>query len=266
MRLISITSLLSTAYSYNCSSLNFLAKPYPRTAVTSFPGSGNTWFRHLMHMATGYHTGSVYEDGKLMDAGFQGEKLPWHSDDILGVKVHTMGKARKLVHGFDSDLTLDNAFPKAIMIIRSPYSALLSEFNRQNNPRHEHIGSAPIGMFRTDVWRKFIDVQSKRWGETILSWLYDYHGDLHVICYEDLKVDTTKIVTDAVRFISDDIRIRYECLGNEDADGQFKRAIKEKLSLQTHYSDEMISTMGKWVGKIKNALTAKGYQDCTKLF
>ena len=93
---------------------------YPRTAITSFPGSGNTWFRHLIHMATGYHTGSVYEDGKLIDAGFQGEKLPWYSKEILGVKVHTMGKAKKLVKEFDHEVSISTAFPKTIMIIRSP--------------------------------------------------------------------------------------------------------------------------------------------------
>ena len=30
----------------------------PIVALSSFPGSGNTWARHLLHMASGYWTGN----------------------------------------------------------------------------------------------------------------------------------------------------------------------------------------------------------------
>ena len=38
----------------NCQPLHFIHEhPMPRTALDSFPGSGNTWVRHLLQQATG---------------------------------------------------------------------------------------------------------------------------------------------------------------------------------------------------------------------
>ena len=37
----------------NCSRLRYISPPGPRTALASFPGSGNTWVRHLLQQATG---------------------------------------------------------------------------------------------------------------------------------------------------------------------------------------------------------------------
>lgn len=39
------------------------------TALSSFPGAGNTWLRHLIELATGYYTGSYYFDGSLYNKG-----------------------------------------------------------------------------------------------------------------------------------------------------------------------------------------------------
>ena len=41
----------------------------PLVAVSSFPGSGNTWVRYLIERATGIYTGSFYNDGVLFKQG-----------------------------------------------------------------------------------------------------------------------------------------------------------------------------------------------------
>lgn len=38
-------------------------------ALSSFPGAGNTWARHLIEHATGFYTGSYYFDGTLYNKG-----------------------------------------------------------------------------------------------------------------------------------------------------------------------------------------------------
>ena len=38
----------------NCLALHFSDTKLPRTALASFPGSGNTWTRHLLQQATGF--------------------------------------------------------------------------------------------------------------------------------------------------------------------------------------------------------------------
>ena len=40
-----------------------------RIALTSVPGSGNTWTRYLIERTTGIFTGSVYGDRSLMRGG-----------------------------------------------------------------------------------------------------------------------------------------------------------------------------------------------------
>ncbi|KAK2183803.1 hypothetical protein NP493_295g02021 [Ridgeia piscesae] len=39
--------------SIQCPSLHFAKDPLPTTALASFPGSGNTWMRHLIQQSTG---------------------------------------------------------------------------------------------------------------------------------------------------------------------------------------------------------------------
>lgn len=38
-------------------------------ALSSFPGAGNTWVRHLIELVSGYYTGSFYFDGTLYNRG-----------------------------------------------------------------------------------------------------------------------------------------------------------------------------------------------------
>ena len=48
----------------NVELLEYLNPPGPLTALASIPGSGCTWIRHLIQMATGIHTGTVYYESK----------------------------------------------------------------------------------------------------------------------------------------------------------------------------------------------------------
>ena len=57
------------------------------TGIVSMPGSGNSWVRHLIQMATGIHTGSVYEIevGKRPKV-FQYEGV--QNASVIGIKDH----------------------------------------------------------------------------------------------------------------------------------------------------------------------------------
>ena len=74
-----------------CKPLSYLATTsgHPKTALASFPGSGNTWVRLLMQQMSGTWTGSIYSDGDLMTNGFLGEHKS--SDRVLVVKTHEWG-------------------------------------------------------------------------------------------------------------------------------------------------------------------------------
>ena len=54
--------------------------------MASPPGSGNTWVRHLIQLATGIQTGSTYFDKELKVSGFPGEGIS--NGSVIVVKVH----------------------------------------------------------------------------------------------------------------------------------------------------------------------------------
>lgn len=104
-------------------------------ALASFPGSGNTWIRGLLQQATGICTGGIYCDRMLRNSGYPGESL--RSGNTLVVKTHQVDPRWTGVHYPPN--TTDSYFKKesdipiydaAIFLIRNPFHALVSEWNR----------------------------------------------------------------------------------------------------------------------------------------
>nr|XP_039269003.1 WSC domain-containing protein 1-like isoform X2 [Styela clava] len=114
-------------------------KHVPYVGILSFPGSGNTWFRHLLEMATGIYTGSVYDEAELFSYGFYGEILEMTSNDILGVKDHVIHKRNKKMYN------------KQILIIRNPYDAFMAEFNRKASGHVGHRNSSDFQTSGSDI-------------------------------------------------------------------------------------------------------------------
>lgn len=70
-----------------CLNRTFLpSKAKELVALASFPGSGNTWTRHLLELATGYYTGSYYYDMSIYD---KGNKLHTSSHSVWTVWLLT---------------------------------------------------------------------------------------------------------------------------------------------------------------------------------
>ena len=59
----------------SCTSLRYIPVNSQRDgiiALASYPGSGNTWLRHLLQQATGIITGSIYPTAAFRANGFPG--------------------------------------------------------------------------------------------------------------------------------------------------------------------------------------------------
>ena len=97
-----------------------------------------------------------------------------------------------------------------------------------------------------------------------MSWLKDYHGQLHIICYEKLKEHPAEVVQNAVGFVSKDIQIRNECL-YENSEGNFKRTT-EKVKVADQFDESMMDEITIWIERVKGALFEKNLVDCTKYF
>lgn len=124
-------------------------------ALASFPGSGNTWVRHLIESATGIYTGSLYKDSnlylqgksspllisdvvivtKIIDSGFWGELTDWDSGVTCVQKTHDA--SRHHIKSFSGG--------RGIFLNRNPYQAIMSFHNFLYGG---HTGHAPPSNFR----------------------------------------------------------------------------------------------------------------------
>ena len=115
------------------------------TALVSFHGSGNTWVRYLLEQATGLFSGSIYCDPVLKKM-FPGESVA--SGNVVVVKTHR-SDTRELPK--DVQLEMDKKkYDRAIVLVRDPFNALVSEANRRwNNNRtiNSHVGLADETAF-----------------------------------------------------------------------------------------------------------------------
>jgi len=76
--------------------------PKSRTALASYPRSGNTWVRFLLEKAVGELCGSIYKD-RIMPRGGEG----------IAIKTHAL----------DSD-----KYDRAILVVRNPFDVIESYF------------------------------------------------------------------------------------------------------------------------------------------
>ena len=80
-----------------CTDRRFLpTKSKVFVALSSFPGAGNTWARHLIEHATGFYTGSYYFDGTLYNKGERG--LPGREEAALRPRPQPLQPRSSLEH------------------------------------------------------------------------------------------------------------------------------------------------------------------------
>nr|XP_012634608.1 WSC domain-containing protein 1 isoform X3 [Microcebus murinus] len=176
-------------------------------ALSSFPGAGNTWARHLIEHATGFYTGSYYFDGTLYNKGFKGEKDHWRSRRTICVKTHESG--RREIEMFDS----------AILLIRNPYRSLVAEFNRKCAG---HLGYAADRNWKSKEWPEFVNSYSSWWSSHVLDWL-KYGKRLLVVHYEELRRSLVPTLRQMVAFLNVSVsEERLLCVEN-NKEGSFRR-------------------------------------------
>lgn len=202
-------------------------------ALSSFPGAGNTWARHLIELATGFYTGSYYFDGSLYNKGFKGERDHWRSGRTICIKTHESGKNE--IEAFDA----------GILMIRSPYKALMAEFNRKYGG---HIGFASRAHWKGNEWPEFVKNYAPWWASHTLDWL-QYGRRVHVVHFEELKRDLFAQLKGMVQFLGLQVsEERLLCVEGQK-DGNFKRSGLRKLEYDPYtaemraHIDELIRTV-----------------------
>ncbi|XP_065274513.1 sialate:O-sulfotransferase 1 [Emys orbicularis] len=221
-----------------CTDRKFLTtKSKVFVALSSFPGAGNTWARHLIEHATGYYTGSYYFDGTLYNKGFKGEKDHWRSRRTICVKTHESGKRE--IEMFDS----------AILLIRNPYKSLMAEFNRKCAG---HLGYATDRNWKSKEWPDFVNSYASWWASHVLDWL-KYGKHLFVIHYEDLKQNLIPKLKEMVEFLNMTVtEDRLLCVEN-NRDGNFKRSGVRQKDFEP-FTQEMKDLINSYILTVDEAL------------
>ncbi|NXH10100.1 WSCD1 protein, partial [Bucco capensis] len=226
-----------------CTDRKFLTtKSKVFVALSSFPGAGNTWARHLIEHATGYYTGSYYFDGALYNKGFKGEKDHWRSRRTICVKTHESGKTE--IEMFDS----------AILLIRNPYKSLMAEFNRKYAG---HLGYATDRTWKSKEWPEFVNSYASWWASHVLDWL-KYGKRLLVIHYEELKQSLIPKLREMVEFLNMTVtEDRLLCVEN-NRDGNFKRSGAKQKDFEP-FTQEMKDLINRYILTVDEALRGRNF-------
>ncbi|KAL3889979.1 hypothetical protein ACJMK2_002291 [Sinanodonta woodiana] len=159
--------------------------PFPKTALASYPGSGNTWTRHLIQQATGFATGSVYCDSRLFPSFKTGECV--FDGRAIVVKTHRWGEKTR------------SRYQKAVLIVRHPARAVLSLFNLMRAGFNKHTNYT---AFNESGWHTFADREMKKWKNFTEDWLSNYTRKMHVIIYEHLKENPRQTLENLLKFLA----------------------------------------------------------------
>ena len=124
-----------------------------RTALASFPRSGNTWVRYMVEQATKQSSGSIYDD-RVMPRGRDGIVIKTHLND-------------------------SSEYTHAIHLIRNPFDATESFFRW----RTEIDNQANLN------WEKHLAESTLQWRRHTEHWR-DCQCNKYRLRYEDLVRDT----------------------------------------------------------------------------
>ncbi|XP_044939111.1 WSC domain-containing protein 1 isoform X2 [Mustela putorius furo] len=221
-----------------CTDRRFLpTKAKVFVALSSFPGAGNTWARHLIEHATGFYTGSYYFDGTLYNKGFKGEKDHWRSRRTICVKTHESG--RREIEMFDS----------AILLIRNPYRSLVAEFNRKCAG---HLGYAADRNWKSKEWPDFVRSYAAWWSSHVLDWLR-FGKRLLVVHYEELRHSLLPTLREMVAFLNVSVsEERLLCVEN-NKEGSFRRRGRRPLDPEP-FTPEMRALIDGYIRTVDKAL------------
>lgn len=225
----------------NCSDINFAEAGtfYPPVVLFSFPGSGNTWVRHLLETATGFYSGSSYVDADIYKGGMLGEMEPVLSGRTIVVKSHLSTQE-------ESKLLFNHA-KKCIVIYRNPRDAVISEINREMSGSHTgKLNFTEIAKFQKQGDFVYDYVHDKLNGlpRNYIS-TYKFTSDKgggkcetqFQVLYEDIVENASREVGKMLDFIgykSD----RLSCV-SENTDGNFKR--KKKIEQDFNWIQKMLT-------------------------
>ena len=235
-----------------CEPLKFLPKnsTVKRLALVSYPGSGNTWIRHMLQQATGIYTGSVYGDDLIRRSGFLGEPKKFRNRKTFIIKDHML--SRDAMSGYDS----------AILLVRNPYKAHVAEYHRKITANH--LDHAISDAFLSKRFEKIVMGKNKlkSWVQ-LIKYVVESQKSFHFVMYEVLVQNPINEIKKILKFLEEkngfklhNLEERLLCL-SENIQGKYKRTknelkvdpftdkMKEKLNSEILLAEKILADAGK---------------------
>ncbi len=178
-----------------------------RTAIVSYPRSGNSLLRSIIERLTGIYTGSDGDPRRplnqtLIRGGFLGEGMV--DNHVFVVKSHfpeRLGWTKFSVR-------------RAILCVRNPFDVLISYFNMLITSTHtDSIEDEEYVKFH-DLWESFVRDEMEIWKQFHAHWLSKTvtdNIDLLLVRYEDLVYNKRETYKRIATFIH-----RIDSIGNSE--------------------------------------------------
>lgn len=180
-------------------------------ALSSFPGSGNTFTRLLLEKSLGIYTGSIYNDRSLK------VELPGEGgySNVLLVKTHFpcllcwKNKDGTWKTRNDQKRLRLNIVQATVLVVRNPFKAFLAEFQRQAAGGLSNMEAHTASI----LWSKYIGTREFqiKFEEFIDGWILhtndrlnkkEYGNNIKMFYFEDLVgPNTTATVLSIAHFI-----------------------------------------------------------------
>ncbi|CAH1797677.1 unnamed protein product [Owenia fusiformis] len=197
--------LIKSGRPKDCTPLHFSPVALPHIALVSVPGSGNTWVRHLIQQATGIYTGSIYNETKLDQEIFPNDPK---NNSVIVTKRHTRWSEK-------------NGITKAILLVRTPFDAIVAAFNRIDTKNKTE--TAPKKRFLSKDWERFVSLRSSYWLYHGVTWLAFPFGPIHIVRYEELKVNLKDELRKICIFLGHPVSEKTLDCVVQNAEGAYKR-------------------------------------------
>ncbi|XP_070581275.1 sialate:O-sulfotransferase 1-like [Ptychodera flava] len=225
----------------------------PPVALASFPGSGNTWVRHLIEQSTGYYSGNVKRSPILESAGFKGEDEDWRAGTTIVQKTHD----------FSRDLV--RRFRGGILLIRNPYKAMLAEASREYAGK---TGFAPMDIYYNEKgWDLYVKKYSSEWESQISQWLLFHEGPLLLVRYEDVKDNPLYELRRINNFLNVTLNDNRVACVIKNMEGKFHRPDDEKKLLGFDpFTEEMHSNIEERIERVNDLLDVKGFKHVARVY
>jgi len=204
--------------------------------LASFPGSGNTWTRHLLEQSTGILTGSMYCDPELQRE-FKGECLSLPAHSFSAVKTHVPLFVPPSLQG--NLPLLHREYGRAVVVVRDPYQALLAEYQRVVS--QQHTVQIPEEAFQGEQWLHFALKACRAYEEFHSFWRNEYKGKVLFVLFANLRRNLHRELRRILDFLQ--MERRFEGCHWADPDGKFRRRGSRAEDYMKYYPDPLAHIM-----------------------